>query len=256
MKKPISIVVANRKGGVGKTTLVVNLAAELASRGKNTLVIDMDTQANTTFGLGTNPTEKIPTVHSIFFEKFFSIEKAILRTKWNNLYLIPANPMFEHSAIASNTILSTKLQSSSIYNNFDFILIDTPPSLDSLLLNAVVASDYLLIPFTPNFLSTMGIKSLARALFKIAIQENPSLRLLGFVPVMMYKKLKYHKKLTSEIADQYGQSKLLPIIRPDLKLVEAFEAQTPVKFYAPSAKSTKDFEALSDEILKRIDNLV
>ena len=70
------------------------------------------------------------------------------------------------------------------------------------------------------------------------------------------KRVIYHKKLTSEIADQYGQGKLLPIIRPDLKLVEAFEAQTPVKFYAPSAKSTKDFEALSDEILKRIDNLV
>jgi chromosome partitioning protein len=75
MKKAISIVVANRKGGVGKTTLVVNLAAELASRGKNTLVIDMDTQANTTFGLGTSPTEKIPTVHSIFFEKFFPLKR-------------------------------------------------------------------------------------------------------------------------------------------------------------------------------------
>ncbi len=248
----IVISITNRKGGTGKSTTTVNLSAEFAIRGIKTLVIDLDTQAHATLGLGFKVNKDTPTVHSLFLEPEFIISKALFQTKWENLFIMPANPLFEHGKVSNNKLLKEGLGRAGIIEEFDFILIDTPPSLDSLLLNALVASDYVLVPFLPHFLSTEGIRSLARVFFKIATTENPSLKLLGLVPVMINQRIQQHRKVTENVSNQFGKNKVFSGIRTDIKLVEAFENYTPVKSYSPYSRGAADYEILADEVLKEI----
>lgn len=248
----ILITITNRKGGAGKSTTTVNLSAEFAVKGKKTLVIDLDTQAHSTLGLGVVSNKNLPTIHSLFCEKDFLLTKAVLKTKWDNLFLIPANPMFEHGGVLDNSVLKKQLIASGITENFDFILIDTPPSLDSLLLNAIVASNYVLVPYLPHFLSTEGIKSLARVFFKIATTDNPSLKLLGLVPIMINQRIQQHKKVNEDVSNQFGLNKVFSGIRTDIKLVEAFENHSPVRFYSPHSRGAEDYEVLANEILNKL----
>jgi chromosome partitioning protein len=248
----IVITITNRKGGTGKSTTTVNLSAEFAIRGRKTLVIDMDTQAHATIGLGLTINKNSPTVHSLFCEPEFLLSKAIIKTKWENLFIIPANPLFEHGKALNNKILKEGLKSSGIIDEFDFILIDTPPSLDSLLLNALVASNYVLVPFLPHFLSTEGIRSLARVFFKVTTTENPGLKLLGLVPVMINQRIQQHQKVLHNISTQYGKNRVFSGIRTDIKLVESFENHIPIKFYAPHSRGAIDYEFIAKEILQEI----
>ncbi|WP_353684292.1 ParA family protein [Thermodesulfovibrio sp. 3907-1M] len=247
------ITVTNRKGGTGKSTTVVNLSAEFALRGKKILVIDLDTQGHATIGLGLSLNKNLYTIHSILCNSEVSILKAVFKTDWENLFIIPADPLFEHGRVLNNRALRDVIEKAGFHREFDFILIDTPPSLDSLLINALVASDYVLIPFLPHFLSTEGIKSLARLFFKIAVRENPSLKLLGLIPVMINQRIQQHRKVTDSVSNQFGKNRVFHGIRADIKLVEAFENHTPVKLYSPNSRGALDYEILADEILLEIE---
>lgn len=247
------ISVSNRKGGTGKTTTVVNLAAELSSRGRKVLVIDLDSQAHATLGLGFSFSLDHKTIHDLFLNPNFDVDSCLYSTKWNGLFLMPANYSFEHSSIMGDSrLLKEALIKSRFLKDFDFVIIDTPPSLDALLLNALTVSDFLLIPFLPHFLSAEGIISLAKTFLRIVIKDNPSLKLLGFVPIMVNSRVQHHKCILKRIADEYGKDKILPQIRMDIKLVEAFESKSPIKFYAPRSKGAMDYKYLTDEVLKVI----
>lgn len=247
------ITVTNRKGGTGKSTLSVNLSAELSVRGRKVLLIDLDTQGHSTVGTGFEYKKGISNIHSLFENSYSDIDKFIYPTKWNNLFISPADSMFEHSRAGERRdILRNAIQESDFVKSFDFVIIDTAPSLDNLLINALVASDYVLIPFLPHFLSIEGIKSLARVFFRIASTENPSLRLLGLVPVMLNFRIHHHSKVTGNLSTNFGKDKILPGIRNDIKIGEAFENRMPVIFYAPASRASTDFKLLADVLLERI----
>lgn len=246
----VIISVSNRKGGTGKTTTVVNLAAELSSRGYKVLVIDLDSQAHASLGLGFSTSIIYNPVHLLFSNPIFDFNSAVYPTRWNGLFLAPASPSFEHgNSVKDNGLLREALSRSGVLRVFDFIVIDTPPSLDALLLNALTASNFLLIPFLPHFLSAEGIISLARTFLRVVISDNPSLKLLGFVPIMVNARIQHHRSILKRIADEYGKEKILPQIRMDIKLVEAFESKSPIRFYAPRSKGALDYKSLTDEVL-------
>lgn len=247
------ITVTNRKGGTGKSTTAVNIAAELSLRDKSVLLIDLDTQGHSTIGLGFEYKKGMPSIHSLFIDPFSDIDRVIYKTQWERIYLSPADPMFEHSKAGENRfVLRDAFNKSEIKNLFDFVIIDTAPSLDNLLINALVVSNFVLIPYQPHFLSIEGIKSLSRVFFRIASSENPSLRLLGLVPLMVNQRVHHHQRVTENLALNFGSNRILPGIRNDIKIVEAFEKRMPLIFYAPSSRARADFRELVDEILKRI----
>ncbi|MCS7164534.1 MAG: ParA family protein [Thermodesulfovibrio sp.] len=205
-------------------------------------------------GVGFEHRRNILTAHSLFLNESYEIEKAIYNTKWDNLYVSPADPLFEHQRsgerkdILKNALMNSKL-------SFDFIIIDTAPSLDNLLINALVASDFVLIPFQPHFLSIEGIRALARVFFRIASTENPNLKLLGLIPVMLNLRIHHQSRVTENLSTNFGREKILPGIRVDIKVVEAFEHRMPLRFYAPTSRASQDFKFLSNEILNRINLL-
>lgn len=249
----IVITITNRKGGTGKSAVAVNLSAELAAKGKKVLLIDLDTQGHSTLGVGFEFKRGLLSIHSLFLYSQIEINKVIYQTKWENLFIAPADPMFEHNKAGDlRDVLKNAVKNGNLSQNFDFAIIDTAPSLDNLLINALVASDYVLIPFQPHFLSLEGIKALARLFFRIASTENPSLKLLGLIPVMLNLRIHHHGKVTENLTTNFGKEKILPGIRSDIKVVEAFENKMPVRFYAPTSRACFDYKTLTDEILKRL----
>ncbi len=248
------IVISNRKGGAGKTTAAVNLAAEFSASGKKTLLIDMDTQGHCSVGLGITNVQKGKTVHVLFTDNTVSLNDLIIQTPFENLDLIPADPLFNHGKGSSSPyMLKEAVRGNSDLKKYDIILIDTPPSLDSLLVNSLVAADRVLIPFIPYQLSYEGIKQLIRALYPIMMKDNPGLKILGFLPSMASDRTRFHIKIKGKIAAEFGNAKLLPPIHNTVRLAEAFAAGRPVRYYAPKSRGAEDYRKAAGEILKLLE---
>jgi len=250
------IVVTNRKGGTGKTTSSVNLAAEFAAQGRKVLLIDMDTQGHCAVGLDIDPFKDWPTVHSLFRSSSFRLKEAIVRTAWPNLSLIPANPLFEHGSCSNDpTRLTRALRDEKLDEEYDLILIDSPPSFDDLLLNALCAAKRVLIPFVPHPLSGEGMRNLARILFRVSSDSNPDLKLLAFLPIMVDRRIGLHRSVTEGVAHQFGQGRLLSGIRVDIKLAESFAKRRPVRAYMPHCRGAEDYALAAQEISRRLQEL-
>jgi len=233
------LVVTNRKGGSGKTSTSVNLAAEFAANGRRVLLIDLDTQGHCAIGLGVKAQKDTPTVHG-FFDGRHPLSSAIRETPWEGLHLIPADPLFDHgSGSKEELLLRQALASEGILGTHDIIIIDTPPSLDILLLNALYAADRVLVPFIPHFLAGEGVRQLARVLFRVGSRRaNEGTRLLvGYVPVMVNTRIGQHKTVTGGISTQFGASRILPGVRTDIRVAESFAVGRPVRYYAPKQRS-------------------
>ena len=247
------IVVTNRKGGTGKTTTSVNLAAEFAARGLRVLLVDLDSQGHCAVGLDVAPAKDAPTAHLLFCCSDFRLSDAIYPTAWPNLHLAPASLLFEHgSGVGGQTRLANSLRDEGLTELYDVILIDTPPSLDDLLLNALCAARKVLVPFVPHHLSAEGMRNLARVLFRVAAGPNPDLKLLAFLPVMVDRRIGQHKSVTDGVARQFGQGRLLTGIRTDIKLAESFAHRKPVRNYKPGCRGAEDYALAAREIGDRL----
>jgi len=247
-----AIVVTNRKGGAGKTTVAVNIAAELARGGKRVLLIDLDTQGHCAVGLGVPLQRQMPTVHRIFIQSDATLRDSIIPTCVEGLFLSPADP-FHHHGLGENTHrLQQAIQDESIADDYEYIIIDTPPSLDMLLLNGIMAANYVLIPFIPHHLSFEGARQLIRALFPIMTKEHRSLKILGFIPIQASDRIKLHLKVKGQMGREFGEMRLLPSIHKNIRLAEAFSAGKPIQLYAPHSRGAADFSQLTQEILTRL----
>lgn len=240
------IAVCNRKGGAGKTTTSVNLAAELAHLGWRVLLLDLDSQGHCAVGLGFKPQAGQATVHSLFTAPEARLLDAVRDTAYANLALAAADQLFEHGSGTRDELrLAQALQDPALADRFDLVIVDTPPSLDLLLFNALSAAHWVLVPFVPHPLSYEGVRQLMRVLFRVMSRQNPDLKLLGFLPMMAAENIRQHRTITGDVARQYGAPRLLGAIRNDIKLAESFAAGLPARLYAPSSRGAQDYAALA-----------
>ena len=243
------LAIANRKGGCGKTTTAVNLAAELGARGMRTLLVDLDSQGHSGLGFGIVARRQQPNAHMIFTKAEFRLAEAIQRTAMANVSVIPADLNFDGEASERGVMtLRRQLRVATIEEHFDVAILDTPPALDMVFVNTLAAADAALVPMIPHALSAAGIRQFTRVFFRIATTINSGLKLLGVLPVMLNARAVHQRSILRDMESEFGARRLFAGIRSDIQLAEAFAASMPVRAFAPRSRGAEDYRHLADEI--------
>lgn len=261
MAKIISLV--NQKGGVGKTTTSINLAAALGKLGKRVLLIDLDPQSNATTGLGLNANDFKSDVYELITDKC-TVSKAIKKTKFENLSIIPSTinlagvdvefvkKMLEDKTFQQNAQLKIKLD--EVKENYDYIIIDCQPSLGLGTMNALVASDSVIIPVQCEFFALEGITQLLNSIIMVQNSMNPGLRIEGVLLTMLDGRTNIGLEVIEEIR-KYFKDKVFNTIIPRLvRLVEAPSHGKPINEYDPTSRATEAYANLAKEVISRDGN--
>ncbi|QTA77934.1 AAA ATPase-like domain-containing protein [Desulfonema limicola] len=245
------IVFANRKGGCGKTTSAVNTAHCLAAKGRKVLLIDIDPQAHATISTGKNPGAQSRGIYDLLTGQA-GLEETITRTDLKNLSIIPSSPdltAFEidfSTCKGSENILSEKILSRAM--EFDYLILDPPPTIGLLTVSALVAAQEVYIPMPMHFLAMEGLAEMMRLIYKVNALWNPELRMKGIIPTFFNKNTRLAKEITEDICKNFGKDRLLPGIRMNISLAEAPGYGKTVIEYAPQSSGAKDYMALAEKI--------
>ncbi len=244
------IAITNQKGGVGKTTTSASLAGGLSKKNKRVLCIDLDPQGNLGFSFGVD-IDTGRTSYDILMSPEYMLP-AIRHTDYGDV--VPSNIMLSSAELElknSGREYSLKNSVDQVKHLYDFIIIDTPPALNVLTVNAYVCSDYLIIPMIPDILSLMGISQLKETIETVRKYYNPALKILGVLLTKFNGRLKLTREvedMASEIAKQLGTVVLNEKIRNCVSAAEAPAHAESIMVYAPSSNAAKDYMALTEKI--------
>ena len=251
------ISVFNQKGGCSKTTTACNLGAALSKLNNKVLLVDCDPQANLTSSVGIDDELLSKTIYTLLTAKESSYEdifKVILSTEYENLSLLPSDITLSDAEInLSNTISrETVLKRilDKIKHNYDFIIIDCPPSLGLLSLNALCAADNIIIPVSPDFFSLKGLKHLVSTIDEVKSTINPKLEILGVLITKFDNRINMSKSILNILVDNFGDKVFNTFIRVDSQVVYSQDNVIPIVFYNAKAKATDDYNALAIEVLE------
>lgn len=249
------ISITNQKGGVGKTTSSINIAFYLAKMGFRTLLLDFDPQGNATSGLGVDKNTLSGTMSDVISgEKF--LKDVILDTEWDNLKIAPATPVLANTEVElaneKGRFSKLKMALASVNESFDFVIIDSPPSLSLLTVNGFIASDFLILPVQAEFYAMEGLGQLLESMKLVKKGMNPDLELLGVLPTMVDSRTTLSGQVYEEIKRFFpGKVFNTPIPR-NIRLAEAPSHGVPVGVYDRFSKGARAYKAVTKEIIQRV----
>lgn len=249
------IAVTNQKGGVGKTTTAVNVAHGLAKAGHRVLLVDFDPQGNATSGLGVNKTQLTQTILDVI-QGGQPIEDVVLKTNHKNLSLIPATPQLANAEVelakAERRFTRLKQALATQADNYDFVLIDSPPSLSLLTVNGLIAADHVLLPVQAEFYAMEGLGQLLETMQLVRKGLNPTLEMLGVVVTMVDSRTSLSGQVHDEIKKHFPGKVFETVIPRNVRLAEAPSHGLPVAAYDRWSKGARAYKALTKEILGRV----
>lgn len=246
------IAIANQKGGVGKTTTAINLATSLALSEQRTLLIDCDPQGNTTAGIGF---AKDPARRTLYHALILGdpLEKIILKTQVDGLEIIPADKNLVGASVelvaAENREYQLKKVIEQVRDNYAFIVMDCPPALDLLTLNALTAADSVLVPIQCEYLALEGVSELLDTLMRIRRTLNPDLAIEGIVLTMYDERTTLSKQVASDLRSFFGSQIFESIIPRNVRLAEAPSHGKPIHFYDIHSRGAEAYTNLAKEVI-------
>ena len=242
----------NQKGGVGKTTTAINLAAYLATFGKNVLLVDMDSQGNATSGIGIDRDKVEQCIYDVLIDGT-PLNEVVLGTSISGLSIVPSTPRLAGAEVelVPENLREGRLKRAldSVKENYDFIIIDCPPSLSLLTVNALVASDEVIIPIQCEYYALEGLSQLTNTIDLIRKSLNPALKLKGIVLTMYDSRTLLSEQVSAEVKKHFGRKVFKAVVPRNVRLAESPSFGQPILFYDPSSSGATAYESLAREVL-------
>lgn len=250
----IVIAVTNQKGGVGKTTTAINIAYFLAKAGKKTLLVDFDPQGNATSGLGVDKSELTTTITDVLTGDA-TLDQAVVETEHANLWLAPTTSVLANTEVelakTDKRFSRLKMAIESSQQTYDYVLIDSPPSLSLLTVNGLIAAKYVLLPVQAEFYALEGLGQLLETMKLIRKGMNPGLELLGVLPTMLDSRTTLSNQVHGEIKRHFPGKVFEATIPRNIRLAEAPSHGIPIGVYDRFSKGSRAYKAVAKEVIAR-----
>ena len=253
------IAMCNQKGGVGKTTTTINLGAALVETGRKVLLVDFDPQGSLSVGLGVNPHNLERSIYDLLLRRDQNPSDVIAPTNVEGLDILPSNIDLSAaevqlvSEVAREQTLSRVLK--KLRGDYDFIIIDCAPSLGLLTINALTASDYVIIPLECEYFALRGVALLTETISKVTERLNDELEILGILGTMYDSRTLHSREVLERVVQAFGDTVFHTVIRRTVKFPETTVAGEPITTYAPTSRGADAYRMLAREVLARCQNL-
>ena len=249
------IAIANQKGGVGKTTTAINLSAALAKSGKKVLLIDLDPQGNSSLSF-LDHTGIEQSIYDLLTDSNTDAENIIKPTSIPGLDVLPSRinlAKFESKLIGEfDAPFRLKDRIDPLIKSYDYVLIDTPPTLGLITVNALVASDYVLVPIQPSYFALEGTDDLLETVEKVKARPNPRLQVLGVVITLLDKRTTLARDIQEQIRTVFGDKVFSTVISKSVRLEESPAYKETIFTFAPSSSGAIEYSSLCDEVMSRV----
>jgi len=249
------IAIANQKGGVGKTTTAINLSAALARAGKKVLLIDLDPQANSSLTFLAHDSIEF-SIYEMLTDTEVSRDHVIKQTSLPGLDILPSRislAKFESKLLGEfDAPFRLKDRMDGLAKSYDYVVIDTPPTLGLITVNALVASDYLIVPIQPSYFALEGTDDLLDTVEKVRARPNPNLKVLGVLITLLDKRTTLAKDIHEQIRQVFGDKVFETVISKSVRLEESPAYKESIFTFAPTSSGATEYASLCEEVMRRV----